>query len=159
LHFNRIISSIQSLQVIWTVSHFMPCVWSQVSKKMSMKIPCNFQVRTTGSCATVRTRIWRRSDTSQCPADELKTSGRESNTVQTLGQSLFNTELDFKSRHYLESLCKPSGRHGNTSRRCLTFQNIPGFRFNAEMSYSEDHPNALSSRPDVDLIRIELRCF
>jgi hypothetical protein len=39
LLFNRIIGYIQSLQVIWIVSHFMPCVWSQVSKKMSMKIP------------------------------------------------------------------------------------------------------------------------
>jgi len=66
---NRIIGSIQSLQVIWTMSHFMPCVWSQVSKKMSMKIPCNFQVRTADSCATVRTSLWRLSDAPQCLAD------------------------------------------------------------------------------------------
>jgi hypothetical protein len=33
------------------------------------------------------------------------------------------------------------------------------FRSNAEMSYSEDCPNTRPSRPDVDLIRIELRYF
>jgi hypothetical protein len=71
----------------------MPCVWSQVSKKMSMKIPCNFQVKKTGSCATIRTSLWRRPDTLQCPeALALKTSGRQSNTVWTLGQaSLIST--------------------------------------------------------------------
>jgi hypothetical protein len=68
LLFNRIIGSIQSLQVIWTVSHFMPCVWSQVSKKMSMKISCNFQAKSTGFCATIRTSLWRRSDAPQCLA-------------------------------------------------------------------------------------------
>jgi hypothetical protein len=35
---------------------------------------------------------------------KMKTSGRQSNTVRTLGQSLFNMELDFKSRHCLGSL-------------------------------------------------------
>jgi hypothetical protein len=62
----------------------------------------------------------------------MKTSGRQSNTVRVLGESWFNTELDFRSRHSLGSLCKPSGRRGNTSRRCPVFQNIPEFRSNAE---------------------------
>jgi hypothetical protein len=35
----------------------MPCVWSQVSKKMSMKIPCNFQVRIVDSYETVLTGL------------------------------------------------------------------------------------------------------
>jgi hypothetical protein len=62
----------------------------------------------------------------------VKTSGRQSNTVRTLGQSVFNKELDFKSRHYLGSLCKPFGQHGNTFGRCLVFQNIPKFHSNTE---------------------------
>jgi hypothetical protein len=45
----------------------------------------------------------------------MKTSGRQSNTVRTLGQSVFNKELDFRSQHNLGSLCKPSRRRGNTS--------------------------------------------
>jgi hypothetical protein len=109
LLFNRIIGSIQSLQVIWTVSHFMPCVWSQVSKKMSMKIPCNFQVRIAGSCATFWMSLWRRPDALQClEALALKTSGRQSNTIQTLGQAspistrswilVVNTVLEFSAR-------------------------------------------------------------
>jgi hypothetical protein len=43
--------------------------------------------------------------------------------------SKFYNELDFKSRHYLGSFCKSSGRRGNTSGLCPTFQNIPGFLF------------------------------
>jgi hypothetical protein len=62
----------------------------------------------------------------------MKTSGRQSNTVWTLGQLVFNKEFDFRSRHCLGSLCKSSGRRGNTSRRCPAFQNIPEFRSNAE---------------------------
>jgi hypothetical protein len=65
-----------------------------------------------------------------------KTSGHQSNTVLTLGQSLFNT-----------------------SGCCPAFQNILVFRSNATRSYSEDRPDARSSHPDVDLIKIELCCF
>jgi hypothetical protein len=62
----------------------------------------------------------------------MKTSRHQSNTVWTPGQSVFNKELDFRSRHYLGSLCKPSGRHANTSGRYPVFQNIPEFHSNAE---------------------------
>jgi hypothetical protein len=53
--------------------------------------------------------------------------------------SNFYTELDFSNRHCLGSFCKPSGRRGNTSGRCLAFQNIPGFLF--------EHRNELWRRP------------
>jgi hypothetical protein len=89
----------------------------------------------------------------------MKTSRRQSNTVRTLGQSLFNTKLDFRIWHWLGCLCKPSGRHGNMSGRCPAFQNILVFRSNATRSYSEDCPDPQSSHPDVDLIKIELHCF
>jgi len=38
----------------------------------------------------------------------MKTSGRQSNTIWMLGQSVFNKELDFRSRHCLGSQCKSS---------------------------------------------------
>jgi hypothetical protein len=88
--------------------------------------------------------------------------------VRTLEQHLpdarssfsnFYTELDFSSRHCLGSFYKTSGRRGNTSGRCPTFQNILVFLLNATRSYREDRPDAWSSRPDVDLIKIELLCF
>jgi hypothetical protein len=129
LLFNKIIGSIQSLQVIWTVTHFMPCVWSQVSKKMSMKIPCNFQVRTANSCATVRTSLWRRPNAPQCLADwveDIRTSKQHHPNVRSCFSN-FYTELDFSSRHCLGSFCKTSGRRGNTSGQCPAFQNISGF--------------------------------
>jgi hypothetical protein len=53
-----------------------------------MKIPCKFQDRKTGSCATVRMSLGRHPDAPQClEASVLKTSRRQSNTVQTLGQA------------------------------------------------------------------------
>jgi hypothetical protein len=71
--------------------------------------------------------------------------------------SNFYTELDFSSRHYLGSFCKTFGRCGNMSRSCQAFQNIPDFRWNAEMRYSEDRPEARPSRPDVYLLWKDLR--
>jgi hypothetical protein len=50
----------------------MPCVWSQVFKKMFKKTPYNFQVRTTDSCATVWTSLWRRLEALQCLADYVE---------------------------------------------------------------------------------------
>jgi hypothetical protein len=113
------------------VSHFMPCVWSQVSKKMSMKIPCNFQSQNIRFLCNH-------------PDQPLKASGRPTvsrsfsvEDVQTSRQhrlnarsslSNFYTELDF-SQHCLGSFCKTSGRLGNTSRQCPAFQNIPGFLY------------------------------
>jgi hypothetical protein len=58
----------------------------------------------------------------------MKPSGRQSNTVRTPGQSVFNKELDFRSRHCLGSLCKTSGQRGNTFGRCPVFQKILEFR-------------------------------
>jgi hypothetical protein len=43
--------------------------------------------------------------------------------------SNFYTELDFSSQHCLGSFCKMSGRCGNTSGRCPTFQNILGILY------------------------------
>jgi hypothetical protein len=86
--------------------------------------------------------------------------------VQTTEQHCLNARsisikqgVGFQKSTLLGSLYKPSGRRGNKSGRCPAFQNIPVFHSNAEMSYSEDRPDARSSPPDADLIKIELRCF
>jgi hypothetical protein len=91
---------------------------------------------------------------------DLKTSGRQSNTVRMIGQAFpkFYKKLDFRSRHYLGSFCKTSERCGNTSRRCPAFHNIPVFRSNTERSYSEDRPDAQPSRPDIYLLWKDL-CY
>jgi hypothetical protein len=65
----------------------------------------------------------------------------------------------FQKSTLLGSLWKPSGRRGNTSGRYPTFHNIPVFSSYTTRSYREDCLDAQSSRPDVDLIKIELRCF
>jgi hypothetical protein len=66
--------------------------------------------------------------------------------------------VGFQKSTLLGSLCKPSRRHGNMLGRCPAFQNILVFSSNATRSYSEDRPDAWSSRPDVDLIKIKLQC-
>jgi hypothetical protein len=53
-----------------------------------MKIPCKFQVRIVGSCATVRTGLLRRPDAPQyLEASALQLFGWPSYTVRTLGQA------------------------------------------------------------------------
>jgi len=67
--------------------------------------------------------------------------------------------VGFQKLTLIGSLCKSSRRRGNMFGRCPAFQNIPVFRSNEERSYREDRQEARPSRPDVDLIRIELHCF
>jgi hypothetical protein len=156
----------------------MPCVWSQVSKKMSMKIPCNFQVRTAGSYATVQTVIWRRPDAPWClEASALKMSGRQSNTVQTLGQaspistrSLF---LEVDTVWEVSTICpddeatRPDDVQSlqavRTTRQHVrtisSNSNNSRFPFERWKDFNEDRPDARSRRLGANLIKIELRGF
>jgi hypothetical protein len=92
----------------------------------------------------------------------MKTSGRQSITIWMLGQSLFNMVLDFRSRNCLESLCKSSGRRGNTFGRCPVFQNIPEFHSNAERIKrrpSEGSVKSFRREPDKDRITLFLKGY
>jgi hypothetical protein len=60
--------------------------------------------------------------------------------------SNFYTELNFSSRHCLRSLCMPSGQRGNTSGRCLAFQNISGFLFECRNELWQ-RPSGHSGKP------------
>jgi hypothetical protein len=126
-----------------------------------MKIPSSFQVKTTSSRATVRTGLWRHPDAPQClEASALKTSGRQSNTVWTLGQA---SPISTQSWILVDTFWKVSTRHQyDVATRPDTFQHFRIFQTSfssEEMSYSEDRPDVWPSRPDRDLLWKELRYF
>jgi hypothetical protein len=98
---------------------------------MSIKIPCSFQVKIAGSCAMSGRSF---EGTSGCPAvsksfivEDVRTSEQHRSDARS-SFSNFYMELDF-NQHCLGSLCKTSGRRGNTSEHCPTFQNILDFLF------------------------------
>jgi hypothetical protein len=130
---NRIIGSIQSLHVIWTVSHFMPCVGHKVLEDVhedSIQFPnqnsrfqCNRldePLKAFGCPSMSRgfsvAAIWM--------TEQHHRDARSS-------YSKFDMELDF-SRHYLGSFCQTSGRRGNMSEHYPAFQNILGFLYRCE---------------------------
>jgi hypothetical protein len=89
-----------------------------------MKIPCKFQERKIGSCATFRMSLWRRPDPSQCLADWVEDvwMSEQHRPDDRSRFSNFYTELYFRSRHCLGSFCKTFGRRGNTSGWCQHFR-------------------------------------
>jgi hypothetical protein len=84
---------------------FKPCDWLQVSKRMSMKIPHKFQVRSTGSCATVWTgplKVFGRPSVSRSfSVEDVQMLEQHRPKARSSFSNLY-TELAF-SRHYLES--------------------------------------------------------
>jgi len=130
LLFNRIIGSFQSLHVIWTVSHFMPCVGHKFLEDVredsiqlssqNNRFLCNRPNDPLNAswCLT----MFRSFSVAAVRTTELHHSDARSS------YSEFDTELDFR-QHYLGRFCQISRRHGNTSRCYPVFQNILGLLY------------------------------
>jgi hypothetical protein len=128
-------------------------------KKISMKSPCKIQEKTAGSSATVRTGLWRHPDAPQCIADndeDFRTSeqhrpdARSINIQQGVGfqkSTMFGKSLQ---------IVRTTWQHVQTMSSSSEYSRVP---FKRGKDFSEDCQDARSSRLDVNLIKIELRCF
>jgi hypothetical protein len=135
------------------------CDWSQASWRYSRRVLANSKanqlvpVQPSGRAFEgVRTPL----SVQQFYIEDVRTTEQHRRDARSISIQQW---VGFQKSTLLGSLYKPSGRRGNTSRRYPAFQNIPVFRSNAERSCSEDHLDTRPSLPDLDLIRIELRCF
>jgi hypothetical protein len=119
---------------------------------MSMKSPCKIQDKTVGSYATVRTSLWRRLDAPQCLTDydeDIRTSEQHRPDARSImvqhGVGFQKLTLFGKSLQAIRTMSSIS-----------EYSRVP---FERGKDFSEDRLDARSSRLDVNLIKIELRCF
>jgi hypothetical protein len=124
-----------------------------------MKIPCNFQARIAGSCATVQKGLLRRLDAPQCLTDndeDIRTSERHRSDARSIivqhGVGFQKSTLFEKSLQAIPT----TWQHVRTMSSVSEYSRVP---FKRGKDFSEDRPDALLSRPDMNLIKIELRCF
>jgi hypothetical protein len=115
--------------------------------------------KTVGSCATVRTGLWRRPDTPQCPADndedvwtleQHRPNARSISIQQGVGfqkSTLFGKSLQAYWTTW---------QHVWTMSSISEYSRVP---FKRRKDFSEDRSDTRSSRSDVNLINIELCCF
>jgi hypothetical protein len=96
----------------------MPCVWSQVSKKMSMKIPYNFSRQNNRFLcnrpdrslkASGRPAVSRSFSVEERPDIRATPSGRQSNTARNLGQASPNSTQSWISE--VDTIWKVYARH------------------------------------------------
>jgi hypothetical protein len=119
---------------------------------MSMKSPCKIQDKAVGSCETVRTSLWRRRDAPQCLTDndeDVRTSEQHRPDARSI---MVQHRVGFQK----------STLFGKSLQAVRTMSSISKYSkvlFERRKDFSEDRPEAQSSRPDVNLIKIELRCF
>jgi hypothetical protein len=127
--------------------------------KIFKKSPCKFQGKTTGSCATVWTSLWRHPDAPQCLIDndeDLRTSEQHRSNARSI---IVQHKVGFQKSTLFGKSLQVVRR---TWQHVRTMSSIPEYSrvlFENGKDFSEDHPDTRSSRPDVNLIKIELRCF
>lgn len=126
---------------------------------MSMKSTCKFQAKSTGSCETVQTRLWRRPDAPQCLTNNNKDVYKSEQHYLDARSIIIQHEVGFQKSTLIGKSPQAVRTTWQHIGSCPAFQNIPVFRSNATRSYSEDHPDAWLSCSDVDLTKIELRYF
>jgi hypothetical protein len=127
--------------------------------KIFMKSPCKFQGKTTGSCATVRTGLWRRLDASQCLTnndEDVRTSEQHCPNARSI---IVQHRVGFlKSTLFGKSLqaVRTTWQHVRTMSSISEYSRVP---FECGKDFSKDCPEARSSCLNVNLIKIELCCF
>jgi hypothetical protein len=119
---------------------------------MSKKSPCKIQDKTAGSCATIRTSLWRHPDAPQCLTDndeDVRTSEEHRLDARSImvqhGVGFQKLTLFGKSLQAVRT----KWQHVRTISSISEYSRVP---FERGKDFSED-------RPDVNLIKIELRCF
>jgi len=126
---------------------------------MSMKSPCKIQDKTAGSCATVQTSLRRRPNAPQCLIDndeDVRTSEQhrlDARSIMVQHRVWFQKLTLF--RKSLQAV-RTTWQHVRMMSSISEYSKVP---FEREKDFSKDRPDARSSRPDVNLIKIELRCF
>jgi hypothetical protein len=126
---------------------------------MSVKSHCKIQDKTAGSCATVWTSLWRRLDALQCLTDndeDVRTSKQHRPDARSI---IVQQEIGFqKSTLFWKSLqaVRKTWQHVRMMSSISEYSRVS---FERGKDFSEDRPDARSSRSDVNLIKIELCCF
>jgi hypothetical protein len=126
---------------------------------MSMKSPCKIQDKTAGSCATVRTSLSRSPDTPQCLTDNDEDVRMLEQHYPDARSIIVQHRIEFqKLTLFWKSLqvVRTTWQHVRTMSSISEYSRVPLER---GKDFSEDRPDARSSRPDLNLIKIELRCF
>jgi len=149
---------------------------SQASRRYPWSVHCKNQDKSAGSCATVRTGLWKRPDTPQCLTNKhwrrpnVRATPSKRSVNQYSIRSLFSEVDTVWEVSTIRPVNKATRLDDVQSLQAVwtTWQYVRMISSNSDNSiikfergndFSEDRPDARSSRPDVNLIKIELRCF
>jgi hypothetical protein len=149
---------------------------SQASRRYQWSVLCKNQDKSAGSCATVRTGLWKHPDAPQCLTDkhwrrpDVKATLSGHSVNQYSRRSLFlevDTVWEVSAiRSDDKATCSDDVQSLQAVRTTQQFvrmmsSNSDNSRilFEREKDFSEDRLDTRSSRLDINLIKIELRCF